>query len=210
MTGLRWALALTLGAGVTLLLFAAVGSLNQSRIDDAKVADAEAAAQPLIVAPPPEPVVQPAPRSATLQAHRLTLMSATSRLQPSAVRSLGLPSSTMGLDSLLPNLGDVGLGQVSVSEVPAAFDRPARERRTVEPIYPVTAQKRGIEGYVIVRLKIDAQGKVSRVLVVDSEPIGVFERSARDAARRFEFSPAQVGGVAVATTLEKKIVFTLQ
>ena len=60
------------------------------------------------------------------------------------------------------------------------------------------------------RLDIDATGRVTHVLVVDSEPMGVFERSAREAARGFEFAPARTGGSATATTIEKKIVFSLQ
>ena len=64
--------------------------------------------------------------------------------------------------------------------------------------------------YVIVRLNVDADGRVKDLIVVDSEPIGVFEKSARNAARRFEFLPARRGGKLVSTTVEKKIVFRLQ
>ena len=77
-------------------------------------------------------------------------------------------------------------------------------------MYPINAQRDGIEGYVILRLNIDANGRVTNVLVVDSEPIGVFERSAREAARRFEFIPARVNGSAASATIEKRIVFRLQ
>ena len=102
------------------------------------------------------------------------------------------------------------MGNVDLSEVPSEADRPARVQRTVEPTYPISAQRQGIEGYVILRLNIDSNGKVKTVFVVDSEPMGVFERSARDAARRFEFTPARLRGASVPTTIEKKIVFSLQ
>jgi len=104
----------------------------------------------------------------------------------------------------------VGLGNVEVPDAVSEPDQPARERRSAQPVYPINAQRDGIEGYVILRLNIDANGRVTNVLVVDSEPFGVFERSARDAARRFEFVPARVGGSAAPTTIEKKIVFKLQ
>ena len=74
----------------------------------------------------------------------------------------------------------------------------------------MSAQRDGVEGYVIVRLNIDEPGRVQDVLVVDSEPLGTFERSARDAARRFEFLPARVDGRLVPSTIEKRIVFSLK
>ena len=111
---------------------------------------------------------------------------------------------------VLPGLGGLGVGTVDVPEVVTEPDRPARVRRTPEPVYPMAAQRDGIEGYVIVRLSIDTNGRVSEVLVVDSEPIGVFERSAREAARRFDFHPAQVDGAPAPATLEKKIVFRIK
>ena len=132
------------------------------------------------------------------------------RTQASALPALTLSQAPLSLGTVLPQLGGIGLGQVDVEETPSDPDRTARARRTAEPIYPRSAQRDGIEGYVILRLKIDENGRVKNVLVVDSEPIGVFERSARDAARRFEFVPARIGGKAAATTIEKKIVFKLK
>ena len=137
-------------------------------------------------------------------------MASSARAEASALPALRLSQTKLGLGSLLPNLGGVGVGNVDLSEVPSEADRPARVQRTVEPTYPISAQRQGIEGYVLLRLNIDANGKVKTVFVVDSEPMGVFERSARDAARRFEFTPARLRGASVPTTIEKKIVFSLQ
>ena len=129
----------------------------------------------------------------------------TSVLPPLIARQTGL-----GLGSSLPEIGDVGLSGVEVSEVPAEPDQPARARRTVQPRYPGSAQRDGIEGFVTVRLNVDSNGRVIDVIVVDSEPIGTFEQSAREAVRRLEFVPARTGGKAVPTTVEKTIVFRLQ
>ena len=137
-------------------------------------------------------------------------MASSARTQASALPALRFAQTTLGLGSVLPTLAGLGVGNVDLSEVPTEADRPARVIRAVEPLYPPSAQRQGIEGYVILRLNIDATGKVGKVLIVDSEPMGVFERSARDAARRFEFTPARLRGASVPTTIEKKIVFSLQ
>ena len=211
----RWCIALLVGVGVTFLQFMAVAALNKMSsppveefVDDKRV-------RPIVVAPPPKAVRIQSLSAAAPKASRPKATSAISKLQPSALPAIGLPQTTLGLGTNLgtlpmPSIGSVGVGSVDVNQESSEPDQPARAQRTVQPLYPVSAQRNGTEGYVIVRLSIDANGFVKDVVVVDSEPLGIFERSARDAARRFEFTPARVGGVAVPTTLEKKITFTLQ
>ena len=203
-------MALILGMGIAVLQVIAVGALNQTQILEQSAAVSKEAPQPLIVVKPPEDMKVQTPISTSIRTQLPKPMAATSRLQPSALQALSFSKTKLSLGSLLPNLGEVELGGVDVSEVPTESDQSARVRRSVEPIYPISAQRNGIEGYVLLRLNIDENGRVKDVFVVDSDPIGIFERSARDAARRFEFSPKRVGGVPVPTTLEKKILFSLQ
>ena len=109
--------------------------------------------------------------------------------------------------SLLASLG--GAASLELPSTPEP-DRPPRARRTPVATYPEQARRGGIEGYVVVRMRIDALGQVSDVFVLDAEPTGIFERSAREAAKRYAFEPARAGGVAVATTVEQRIVFRLR
>jgi periplasmic protein TonB len=57
-------------------------------------------------------------------------------------------------------------------------------------IYPTEAYKMGIEGTVTLKVDIDENGEVLRVKVVGKAGHG-FDEAARDALRRFKFSPAR-------------------
>lgn len=210
MRGFRVLVALFFGAVITLIQFVAVGALNEASLPVIDEVVNRNTAQPLVVTQPPEPIQSLPQRPTQLLARAPKTMAATRRVAASALPALDLSQTHLGLGSVLPDLGEVGGGSMDVSEIPADSDRSARAQRTVEPLYPPAAQRNGVEGYVILRLNIDVMGRVRDVFVVDSEPIGVFERSARDAARRFEFTPARVGGAAVPSVIEKKIVFSLQ
>ena len=210
MRGFKLFISLLFGLSVTFLQLVAVGALNQSKVSAAEKTLARKVSRPLIVAKPPStrrkpPRMQESPRTIVPQ-----IMPAAAKLKTPELPALKIASANLGILNVLPGLGGVGLGSVEVPEVSREPDRPARVRRAAEPVYPIAAQRQGVEGYVIVRLSIDAQGSVSKVLVVDSEPMGVFEASAREAARRFEFTPARVDGRDASTTIEKKMVFRLQ
>ena len=209
MSGLRLTVALAFGVGLTFLQFLAVGALNQASAPSLEPSVSQSAS-PIIIAQPPETIKTVSKEPTPVQTTRIKPITAAAPVDVSALPNLGLSKSTLNLGRLLPSIGELGLNGIGLSEVTSDADQPARGRRSVEPLYPMSAQRKGIEGYVTLRLTIDEAGKVQDVLVVDSEPIGVFERSAREAARRFEFEPARVGGTVVSTTLEKKIVFRLQ
>lgn len=67
---------------------------------------------------------------------------------------------------------------------------------TEEPVYPEEASVNDIEGWVQVRFTISGEGAVvaDSVSVVDAEPAGVFEESARAAIQEFRFQPLVVYG----------------
>lgn len=55
------------------------------------------------------------------------------------------------------------------------------------PRYPVMAQRRKLEGQVVVQFTIQPDGSVASPRVVSAEPAGVFEEAALVAARRWRF-----------------------
>ena len=57
------------------------------------------------------------------------------------------------------------------------------------PSYPRNALRMGREGYVLIEFDVDTDGSVLDPYVVESEPTGVFERSAIKAVRKWLFSP---------------------
>ena len=201
------------GVCMTALQLLAVGTLNGA--DAARKPDVRPALRrpPVVVTRPPKALASlPSTPSPMKSAARIK-PSSPAQIRRSALSPPSGAEAQAGLLPLLAGVGDVGLGGVglpSAPQAPAEPDRPARVRRAVQPRYPVTAQRDGIEGYVVVRLQVDARGAVVNALVVDSEPMGVFERSAREAARRLEFEPARVNGAASPSTIQKTFRFKLQ
>ena len=67
------------------------------------------------------------------------------------------------------------------------------ERELVEaeaPEFPRAAERRGIEGHVVVRYNVAEDGAVSDVEVVEATPAGVFERAVMRALERWRYAEA--------------------
>jgi len=80
----------------------------------------------------------------------------------------------------------------------------------IKPAYPDRAKRMGVEGYVKVRLNVDATGHVVSIQVIESKPKGVFERSVKRTLKRWKFRPKTVNGKAVAQSGELRLNFKLQ
>ncbi|HKU91533.1 MAG TPA: energy transducer TonB, partial [Steroidobacteraceae bacterium] len=63
------------------------------------------------------------------------------------------------------------------------------------------------KGYVVLSYNIQTNGKVSDIQIVESEPAGVFDDSARDAVRRWVYEPRKENGVTVASPGKARLVF---
>lgn len=81
--------------------------------------------------------------------------------------------------------------------------------KAVPPRYPIQAKRANQEGVVVVGYTVGADGSVSNVKVVSSQPRHIFDREAVDAVERWKFQPAMRGGVAVESTGERRIEFKL-
>lgn len=77
------------------------------------------------------------------------------------------------------------------------------------PQYPYRAQRRGIEGWVKVSLLITEQGTVKDVLVVESEPEGIFDHAAIQAVLKWKFKPRIQQGKPVSVRAEQVVNFQL-
>ena len=83
-----------------------------------------------------------------------------------------------------------------------------RVRREIRASYPDEARREGIEGRVVVRLRIDEEGRVVEAEVLEGPGYGLNE-AAREALLQFSFRPATVDGRAVATDLRYVYTFLL-
>jgi len=78
------------------------------------------------------------------------------------------------------------------------------------PAYPWLARQRHIEGRVLLRVRVDADGRPAGVEVVRSSGFALLDESARTALARWTFRPAQSEGVAVPAVVEVPIAFRLE
>ena len=95
------------------------------------------------------------------------------------------------------------------SDVIAACDGDYSATKSAAPSYPRRAESRGIEGYAVVQFTITTEGKIENIEVIESEPKGVFDRSAIKAVNNHQFDPCIENGQTVEIT-DKKLKFTFK
>ena len=60
----------------------------------------------------------------------------------------------------------------------------------VPPDYPRGAERREIEGRVVITYSVTAEGETANLEVTESEPSGIFDRAALRAVEQWRFEPA--------------------
>ena len=81
----------------------------------------------------------------------------------------------------------------------------------VNPQYPRRALQRGIEGEVVVEFTVTENGTVEDPFVVSSDPPGIFDRAAVNAALKFKYKPRVVDGKPIRVSgVRNRIVFELE
>jgi len=73
---------------------------------------------------------------------------------------------------------------------------PARLIKRIDPIYPLEARQRVVQGAVVMKATIAADGTVKNFKITNGDPI--LRNSARDAVTQWRYEPARVEGVAFA------------
>jgi TonB family protein len=91
-----------------------------------------------------------------------------------------------------------------VNELPSVESRPD----SLRPFYPEAARQHGVEGDVVLRLLIDADGSLAKVDVIRDPGAGLGAAGAR-AIRQFRFRAGKVNGQPVATTITYVLHFVL-
>ena len=80
----------------------------------------------------------------------------------------------------------------------------------VQPVYPRRALSRGIEGYVIVEFTVTKNGSTRDPIVVESNPLRIFDSAAMKAALKFKYKPRIVDGEPVEVAgVQNKISFQI-
>ena len=120
----------------------------------------------------------------------------------------GLGPST-DLDALTERLLQVKLANAAMPEV---MEAPESSLTRIKPItldYPISAQKKSVEGWVDLAYVVTREGKVSQVKLLDSSPAGIFDAAAMKAVSRVLYKPTLVSGKPSAVSTKLRIAFRL-
>jgi protein TonB len=85
----------------------------------------------------------------------------------------------------------------------------ARYRRNPAPDYPEEARRLRQEGVVLLRVQVNARGRVEGTEVERSSGFPSLDQAAARAVRRWEFEPARRGDTPVASTVTVPVRFQL-
>ena len=117
---------------------------------------------------------------------------------------LGLDDGTMSDldDSLIGKTANTVMTSDLVDVPPKPISRGAFK-------YPPAAKKNGIKGYVVLSVLVETDGSVNQVQVLESNPSGIFDASALQGIRSWQFEPAKYKGEVVKVWAKQKIRFDL-
>ena len=85
-----------------------------------------------------------------------------------------------------------------------------KRTRTVNPVYPESARKRGVEGWVEMAFTVTPEGRVEDVEVRNASPAEVFDDAATRAIRQWRFEPVERNGEKVAQRAMVRLRFEQQ
>jgi TonB family protein len=159
-----------------------------------------------IVAPPPT-IAVPEPVADEL-AQVQTIASAAEIAEALAPVSLGDLNLAAG-DSVVGGFTPVETAPQEIIFESTQVDEAPEVVTKTPPVYPHAAREQGIEGYVAVKLLVDADGSVRQVNILKSKPEGVFDEAVGQAAAGWMFKPGKIGGKPVPTWVTTTLQFRL-
>lgn len=170
-----------------------------------------AAASSAVMAPPTPTPAPPRPTSARVQ----------STTRPPVSKPVPAPPATAASDSAAapqdatPSPAETGTANGTAAtargteaEVSAPGYTVGTEQ-TPAPDYPWSARRRGVEGRVVLRLEVAADGRPTGVELVHGSGHDVLDQAAITTVWHWRLRPAMAGGIAVAGRVVVPIVFKL-
>lgn len=158
--------------------------------------------QPVPSPKPPKPVAPKRPKPQPPNTARQVQSGGTTEQRTPA----GTPQQN---DIAAAEHGPSAIGGLNAYAESAVEQRPSITRRAL-PDYPDRAQRQGLQGWVVVRVIVDAGGMPQQCTVHTSEPKGVFDAEALKAARKTRFIPGKIKGQSVNTIVHLPYNFTLR
>lgn len=121
----------------------------------------------------------------------------------------GLARGPSAVPDLRPR-GDAGAAAVVADASPKGDSRAPALLESPRPAYPRISLRLSEEGSVLVRIHVDADGRVSSVEVLESSGHERLDEAARAGVRSWRFEPALRDGVPVAGTYDHRIIFVIE
>jgi protein TonB len=168
---------------------------------------------PAVIEQVSAPVASPVPRKPATAAtpdRRAQTMAAA----PSIVESKrNTPAQELAMPEPEPS-PPAQLAMTAPSLLPPAITapllQPAEHAHCPRALHPPALRERGIEGRVVLRVRVDAQGRAGEVQLVDGSRWRLFDTAALDSARDCRFVPARRDGQPVDSWVEFTVRFALR
>jgi periplasmic protein TonB len=173
--------------------------------------------------PTPTPELNPVPRrivglslESTVEGNGPSFATGTSRMGQTETNAtdpkLARRAPAAAQPAPTANAEQTGSVQRVASHIPTRdtqFEKPKRLKPN-RPDFPPSLKAQGIEGDVVVRVDIAADGHVTRVAIVRSSGYPAFDDAAKRAASSEQFAPAMRDGAAVPFTLSYSYRFRIE
>jgi protein TonB len=117
-------------------------------------------------------------------------------------RPTAKPASTPKKTSPAVSKPTAGASGARGSTKPQYLSNPA-------PEYPASSRAAGEHGNVMLRVEVDAKGRVASIAIAKSSGFRDLDNAAVRAVKRWKFKPATVGGIPVSTTINVPVQFQL-
>jgi protein TonB len=185
------------------VLFASAARLTRERLFEVDITEPVSVTLVTIKpqAPPPEPerreIPKPKPKPQPDFAPELARPSVAAP-DPLAINVQIDPALFAGG----PARGDLVFNAGDLDTPPAAVVRSI-------PVYPYKALQRNIEGTVEVKFLVGADGRISDIQILDSQPAGLFDAAVREAVPQWTFRPGVLEGQAVSSWVVTTVEFKL-
>jgi periplasmic protein TonB len=148
---------------------------------------------PPIIVPKPEPMAKPVAKPVVQTV-----------VPPKPVAPVILPPVKTG-DGSSPEIGLEKTTQMADAGVKAE----PNYLKNPEPLYPAAARRRHQEGLVLLSVRVTAQGHAEKVEVKQSSGFPLLDEAALTAVHDWEFLPARVGAIPLASEIEVPVRFKL-
>lgn len=138
--------------------------------------------------------------------------------QPPAAPKLNVAQNNKSLVDMLSDynngknlniLKNMGLPGLNVNIGKPSIDNQGGLKAGIPPIYPPKALLNNIEGWVHVKISVNAFGSVDDVLVLNSEPARLFDEAALKAVRKWAFHQKKINDTPVPFEFTQTIEFKL-